>query len=95
MAGVTWPLLRLRRRNEIWRTHAILGGIEGSLEQFWIRYGTYPETLREEPRDAWGRPIQYRNPGIHNPKGVDLWSLGPDPDDPSDDLGNWSNSGSP
>lgn len=26
--------------------------------------------------DGWGRPIKYRNPGVRNPKGVDLWSSG-------------------
>jgi len=42
------------------------------------------------PLDPWGRPYQYRCPGIHNPKGYDVWSLGPDGKSSEDDIGNWS-----
>lgn len=43
------------------------------------------------PLDPWGRPYQYRCPGIHNPEGYDLWSLGPIGVGGHDAIGNWKN----
>jgi general secretion pathway protein G len=41
--------------------------------------------------DPWGHPYQYRLPGTHKPDGCDVWSLGPDGVDGSeDDIGNWN-----
>ena len=37
--------------------------------------GGYIERL---PKDPWGNPYVYRNPGKHNPSGVDVLSFGPD-----------------
>lgn len=40
--------------------------------------------------DPWGHEFQYRAPGIHNKNGVDLWSMGPDGrDGTDDDVVNW------
>lgn len=39
--------------------------------------------------DPWGRKIQYRNPGKHNPQGYDVFSMGPDGVESEDDIGNW------
>lgn len=42
--------------------------------------------------DPWGRPYQYRFPGLHNEKGkegFDIWSLGIDGRKSEDDIGNW------
>src|SRR5689334_15549261 len=39
--------------------------------------------------DPWGRPYMYRRPGVHNPGGFDLASLGPDGIESNDDIGNW------
>jgi general secretion pathway protein G len=39
--------------------------------------------------DPWGRKIQYRNPGKHNPQGYDVFSFGPDGVESADDIGNW------
>ncbi len=40
--------------------------------------------------DPWGRPYQYRAPGMHNPNTYDLWSVGPDGRDATgDEIGNW------
>ena len=44
--------------------------------------------------DSWDRPIRYRNPGIFNKKGIDIWSAGrngkDEPENPeSDDVNNW------
>ena len=101
MAVSTWPLLKLRRQREILGTEALITTLERQCKDYLLDHGVYPGKVSESgwqrnpALDAWGRAIQYRYPGIRNPRGVDIWSLGPDPDDPSDDLGNWSASGSP
>jgi general secretion pathway protein G len=42
------------------------------------------------PMDPWNHPYVYRNPGKHNPTSFDLYSLGPDGQDGTeDDIGNW------
>jgi general secretion pathway protein G len=44
----------------------------------------------ELPLDPWGHPYHYRLPGAHNPDRFDVWSVGPDGVDGSqDDIGNW------
>lgn len=41
------------------------------------------------PKDAWGNDFQYKNPGEHN-KDYDLWSMGKDKqDNTEDDVKNW------
>jgi general secretion pathway protein G len=39
--------------------------------------------------DPWDRKMQYRNPGVRNPNGYDVYSLGPDGIESADDIGNW------
>jgi general secretion pathway protein G len=39
--------------------------------------------------DPWNREYRYRMPGTHNPNSYDLWSLGADGIESSDDIGNW------
>lgn len=39
--------------------------------------------------DPWGQRFQYRIPGSNNPHSFDLWSLGPDGVEGSDDIANW------
>ena len=46
--------------------------------------------LEKKPDDPWGRAYQYRCPGSHNTRGVDIWSLGPDGKESDDDVNNWS-----
>jgi type II secretion system protein G len=42
------------------------------------------------PMDPWGHGYRYQSPGAHRPEGFDLWSLGPDGlDKTEDDIGNW------
>jgi general secretion pathway protein G len=46
----------------------------------------------QDPRlllDFWGRPHRYLCPGVRNPKGYDLSSMGPDGVPSGDDIGNW------
>lgn len=41
-------------------------------------------------KDPWGRDIRYRLPGQHNAEQYDVWSVGPDGrDGTEDDIGNW------
>lgn len=53
----------------------------------------FPDDVRPRPPlpliDEWLRVIRYANPGQRNKDGIDIWSLGYDPSDPTDDLGNW------
>ena len=59
--------------------------------------GLIPDPSKPSPIiDSWGNPIKYANPGRINPKGVDIWSSGPngkdelDPKHPDfDDITNW------
>ncbi len=74
-------------------------------QAFEIRYGQLPERLeqlaappdggnpfvdRDALTDPWGRPYKYDPAGPRN-AGVrpDIWSLGPDPNDPKGVIGNW------
>jgi general secretion pathway protein G len=42
------------------------------------------------PADPWGRQYNYASPGRHNSETFDVWSLGPDgADGTDDDIGNW------
>jgi general secretion pathway protein G len=45
------------------------------------------------PKDPWGEPFQYMEPGAHNPYAFDLWSLGADRKPGGEgvdaDVGNW------
>ena len=43
------------------------------------------------PKDPWGNPYQYKQPGTHNPSSYDVFSLGTDGREGNDDIGNWSN----
>jgi general secretion pathway protein G len=41
--------------------------------------------------DPWGNPYQYVCPGTRTRDGFDIWSLGPDgTDNTEDDIGNWT-----
>jgi general secretion pathway protein G len=41
--------------------------------------------LEGKPIDPWGRAYQYRCPGTRHAEGFDLWSLGPDGKDGTED----------
>ncbi len=48
-----------------------------------------------EFNDAWGNALYYQCPGTHNPAAYDLWSMGPDGKDATDDdkvdnITNWN-----
>ncbi len=46
--------------------------------------------LDRKPLDPWERKYQYRHPAARSRAGYDLWSMGPDRrDGTEDDIGNW------
>jgi len=45
--------------------------------------------LEQEPLDPWKKPYLYRYPGSHPPRDYDLYSLGPDGAEGTDDITNW------
>ena len=50
----------------------------------------YHRVLGRTFKDSWNHEFQYRIPGIHNPDGYDVWSLGSDGvSGTEDDIGNW------
>jgi general secretion pathway protein G len=88
------PLLRYRMDMGAYPTtaqgldallHAPGGGAAGQWKgpYFEVRGGT-------RPLDPWGQPYEYRQPGVKNPSGYDLYSAGPDRKaGTDDDIGNW------
>lgn len=49
--------------------------------------------LDEVPKDPWGQPYVYVYPGRNNTSSYDLYSIGPDGQDGTqDDIGNWTSS---
>lgn len=91
MGVATWPLLRIRRKNEIHKTEAILDSLAATCKQYRAQHGHYPKSLGEA-RDAWGRPIEVEWVNVLSTDSTagGLWmtlrSLGPNPKDPGDDL---------
>lgn len=49
--------------------------------------------IKEVKPDPWGRPYQYRAPGVHGKNRFDIWSLGADGAEGGEkeaaDIGNW------
>lgn len=54
--------------------------------------GSHGPYLQSLPKDPWGNPYQYKQPGQHNTNGFDLYSWGPDGREGTDDIGNWDTS---
>jgi len=92
MGIATWPLLKARKKNQEQRTWLTLRNINAMRRTMEAERRRPLADLKElgltpdELRDAWGRPIQFRPSDPSNQKGSILWSLGHNPDDPSDDL---------
>jgi general secretion pathway protein G len=49
-----------------------------------------PYLKKGVPTDQWNREYVYVFPGRNNPDGIDLYSLGPDGREGTDDITNWS-----
>ncbi len=53
----------------------------------------YRAFMEELPKDPWGQPYKYRFPAQKSKKTYDIWTVGPDGQDGTDDdLGNWKKS---
>ncbi|MCK5528180.1 MAG: type II secretion system major pseudopilin GspG [Kiritimatiellae bacterium] len=49
-----------------------------------------PKQLEKIPHDPWKRPYKYRYPGTRSTAGFDIWSLGVDGNEGTeDDVANW------
>ena len=49
-----------------------------------------PYLQKAVPNDPWGQPYQYEYPGTHDENIPDIWSMGPDMvEGTDDDVGNW------
>jgi len=60
-----------------------------ALQDKWYEVG--PFLKKGVVPDPWGNPYQYESPGRSNPDSYDIWSLGPDGiDGTDDDVGNWT-----
>ena len=60
------------------------------LQDKWYEVGPFLKT-EVVPLDPWNTPYQYESPGRYNPNSYDIWSLGPDGiDGTDDDVGNWT-----
>ena len=47
----------------------------------------WKQLMKSVPIDPWGVEYVYRNPGKKNPRGFDIYSLGPDGKESDDDVG--------
>lgn len=47
------------------------------------------QLMTKLPNDPWGRSYLYRYPGIYNTNSFDVYTLGADGIESSDDIGNW------
>ncbi len=91
MGIATWPLLKIRRKDEVHRTRQVLRSLDLQCRQYYGEYRKPPASL-EALRvygsmpliDAWQRPIQFRLK--EGPASWEIWSLGANPDDASDDI---------
>lgn len=53
--------------------------------------GPYIKSNKGVPKDPWGHDYQYAYPPTHNEDFPDIWSVGPDGEDGTDDdIGNWT-----
>ena len=59
---------------------------DGPQPRSWKQFLTQESALY----DPWANPYQYRYPGTHNQDSYDIWSLGKDgKEGTDDDIGNW------
>lgn len=91
MSLASLPLLKLRRKDEVHKTTSLLRGLDLMCRQYQVEFRTPPASLDVLQRygslrilDAWQRPVQFRLREGSPP--WELRSLGPNPDDPADDL---------
>lgn len=65
-------------------------GLGGLLQQPPSAQGWRGPYVKRAPVDPWGNAYVYRFPGTHNANGYDLFSMGRDGREGTDDISNWS-----
>lgn len=69
------------------------GSEEGGLSALLTKPGSasnwHGPYLEKKPIDPWGREYLYKSPGTHRTYDYDLYSLGPDGQESTDDVKNW------
>jgi general secretion pathway protein G len=65
-------------RNDTGRFPSTEEGLQSLVVQPSVENWKGPYIKGEIPKDPWGNPYVYRNPGKHHPAGVDVFSFGPD-----------------
>ncbi|HEU4339055.1 MAG TPA: hypothetical protein VFS19_03220 [Planctomycetota bacterium] len=92
MGLASWPLLRLRRKNEIYKTKKTIEHLRAACDAYKAKHGGFPKKLadldpaRGEPLDAWGRSFEYDPLWDGDNIVLQIRSLGSDRHDPHDDL---------
>ena len=82
------------------KTYSMINGFYPTTEQGLLALKTMPDTdpkptrwyqmMEKIPKDPWQNDYVYVYPGIHNPQGYDLYSMGKDRKaGTADDVGNW------
>ncbi|MFT5239863.1 MAG: general secretion pathway protein G [Candidatus Promineifilaceae bacterium] len=90
MAGISVALKMFKLHNDRFpSTSEGLGALIEAPSSARNWKGPYLEKV-EKPKDPWREEYLYRYPGTHNTYGFDIWSLGPDGVEGSDDVQNWS-----
>ena len=81
---------------QVTKAKADIAGIENAMKFYRLDNFQYPSTeqggyLDSMPKDPWGNPYEYLNPGNH--KEIDIYTLGadgqPGGENLNADLGNW------
>lgn len=95
-------IVRLEQALEFYRLdNARFPTTEQGLDALASRPASPPEPRNYQPggyirnqdnlNDPWGEPFRYRIPGERNPHSFDIWSVGPDGQEGSeDDITNWA-----
>ncbi|MDA1045187.1 MAG: type II secretion system major pseudopilin GspG [Verrucomicrobia bacterium] len=85
MASISVAIKMFRLHNDHYPSSLIDLVKPGSVKNW---KGPYLDKV-EMPKDPWRNEYQYKVPGVHNTYGFDIWSLGPDGIEGTDDVNNW------
>jgi type II secretory pathway pseudopilin PulG len=91
MGFASWPLLRLRKEDQVRRARRLLRHVDSLCRQYEAEHRKPPARLDVLPSvdplmlvDPWHRPIKFAvDPDA---KSWRIWSLGPLAEDPADDI---------
>lgn len=104
VGGISVGYMRHLKKARVQQAMMDIKTISSALDLYKTEFGRYPEgddgleaLIREEmlkdkktPKDPWGTPYVYVNPGVNNERSYDLYSLGEDGrEGGGDDITNW------